>query len=387
MLEGGADIRYIQEMLGHEQLTTTQIYTHVSIKALTEVHARCHPYARMPVSNEIPGEPQEQTDILANENAPDEKLSSSPNLPNELFAPQAMTVVLPSPAATPDPELFSPRDHGKSPGPDDSDPGSGPFPAPTRPRPPRPRNPRNSLSFNRLRRRSPSAKSIRVADYGYRYYDPLTGRWPSRDPIGEKGGMNMYGFVGNEPIDRVDFDGRFTATRCSRCGELYQGIHNNCNGPIPEISDNFTFHLIPEGSHLYEEAWWESYDGGDWLKRMKKYAISFINLNIRKDCANRPSSVNGSTIPSVPDRKELENYLVVGTVVVKTENTVNVSWGNGNNYSWSATLTIHDRLGLDTDSGIPQSILYYIGGCLVAPTVNVTRASFRITSEGCCKTR
>ena len=43
MLEGGADIRYIQEMLGHEQLTTTQIYTHVSIKALTEVHARCHP--------------------------------------------------------------------------------------------------------------------------------------------------------------------------------------------------------------------------------------------------------------------------------------------------------------------------------------------------------
>ncbi|MEI7957239.1 MAG: RHS repeat-associated core domain-containing protein, partial [Verrucomicrobiota bacterium] len=30
--------------------------------------------------------------------------------------------------------------------------------------------------------------------YGYRYYDPLTGRWPSRDPIGEKGGVNLYGF-------------------------------------------------------------------------------------------------------------------------------------------------------------------------------------------------
>ena len=40
--------------------------------------------------------------------------------------------------------------------------------------------------------------------YGYRYYDPLTGRWPSRDPVGEKGGMNVYGFVGNDGIS--DFD-------------------------------------------------------------------------------------------------------------------------------------------------------------------------------------
>jgi len=40
--------------------------------------------------------------------------------------------------------------------------------------------------------------------YGYRYYDPNTGRWPNRDPIGEKGGLNAYGFVGNAPISKVD---------------------------------------------------------------------------------------------------------------------------------------------------------------------------------------
>jgi integrase/recombinase XerD len=45
MLEGGADIRYIQAMLGHAELSTTQIYTQVSIRALQAVHAATHPAA------------------------------------------------------------------------------------------------------------------------------------------------------------------------------------------------------------------------------------------------------------------------------------------------------------------------------------------------------
>jgi RHS repeat-associated protein len=40
--------------------------------------------------------------------------------------------------------------------------------------------------------------------YGYRYYDPNTGRWPNRDPIGELGGANLYGFVRNNAISRFD---------------------------------------------------------------------------------------------------------------------------------------------------------------------------------------
>ncbi|WP_448214311.1 site-specific tyrosine recombinase XerC [Colwellia sp. MEBiC06753] len=43
MLENGADVRFIQTMLGHAELSTTEIYTQVSIKALKEVHSRCHP--------------------------------------------------------------------------------------------------------------------------------------------------------------------------------------------------------------------------------------------------------------------------------------------------------------------------------------------------------
>jgi integrase/recombinase XerD len=43
MLEGGADIRFIQEMLGHANIETTQIYTHVSIDKLLAVHRATHP--------------------------------------------------------------------------------------------------------------------------------------------------------------------------------------------------------------------------------------------------------------------------------------------------------------------------------------------------------
>jgi integrase/recombinase XerD len=47
MLEGGADIRFIQQMLGHAKLETTQIYTQVSISKLKEIHTATHPGARL----------------------------------------------------------------------------------------------------------------------------------------------------------------------------------------------------------------------------------------------------------------------------------------------------------------------------------------------------
>lgn len=47
MLENGADIRYIQQMLGHRSLETTEIYTHVSIRKLKEIHTMTHPAGRV----------------------------------------------------------------------------------------------------------------------------------------------------------------------------------------------------------------------------------------------------------------------------------------------------------------------------------------------------
>ena len=43
--------------------------------------------------------------------------------------------------------------------------------------------------------------------YGYRYYNPSTGRWLSRDPMEEEGGVNLYGFVSNDGVNTYDLLG------------------------------------------------------------------------------------------------------------------------------------------------------------------------------------
>jgi integrase/recombinase XerD len=46
LMEGGADVRVVQELLGHSSVTTTQIYTLVTVDRLREIDAAAHPRAR-----------------------------------------------------------------------------------------------------------------------------------------------------------------------------------------------------------------------------------------------------------------------------------------------------------------------------------------------------
>lgn len=70
MLEGGADIRFIQEMLGHADLQSTQVYTQVAIRKLKKIHTATHPGATLEkkkpaVSKIVDGEEQRKAALLA----------------------------------------------------------------------------------------------------------------------------------------------------------------------------------------------------------------------------------------------------------------------------------------------------------------------------------
>jgi RHS repeat-associated protein len=56
---------------------------------------------------------------------------------------------------------------------------------------------------------SVSGNDTGLSYYGFRFYDHLAGRWINRDPIKERGGINIYGFVSNDPLDNWDSQGLF----------------------------------------------------------------------------------------------------------------------------------------------------------------------------------
>ena len=95
----------------------------------------------------------------------------------------------------------------------------------------------NPLPTNDSAEEAPPPKTTGVTDYLYRWYDPLTGRWPSRDPIGEEGGINVYGFVSNDGANKRDYIGLWSeinrdssenwATTCADTGDTWEDLAAN----------------------------------------------------------------------------------------------------------------------------------------------------------------
>jgi RHS repeat-associated protein len=87
-----------------------------------------------------------------------------------------------------------------------------------------------------------------VAVYTYRWYDPLTGRWPSRDPIEKQGGINLYGFVTNNSVDSFDILGN----KGSESGIVANTCHKCCLKSLKINWKGFTGGRSNVGYHNFE---------------------------------------------------------------------------------------------------------------------------------------
>ena len=78
---------------------------------------------------------------------------------------------------------------------------------------------------------NPQTSEQQVQEYGYRYYAPELGRWISRDPIEEQGGMNLYAFVVNDPVNFIDVTGLEAMPTTLPAPSIIPGIPGTMDGP------------------------------------------------------------------------------------------------------------------------------------------------------------
>jgi RHS repeat-associated protein len=105
----------------------------------------------------------------------------------------------------------------------------------------------------------------------YRLYDPDTGRWLNRDPIGEEGGINLYAYVEGNPVNFVDPTGEFA--------------HASIGGFVGGLG-NLGYQLYQNGGNLDCVNWWQV---GAWalagsgVTGLGKFALAGREISIGKN--------------------------------------------------------------------------------------------------------
>jgi RHS repeat-associated protein len=112
--------------------------------------------------------------------------------------------------------------------------------------------------------------------YGYRWYDPLTGRWPSRDSIEEEGGVNLYGFASNDAVDHIDLLGRTIGVGY---GSVDVGIGRWPLLTRPSVLDNL-FH----GLFAQDLTPWFDQQMSSLVERVQKRAVGSIDGYLHGIC-------------------------------------------------------------------------------------------------------
>jgi RHS repeat-associated protein len=115
-----------------------------------------------------------------------------------------------------------------------------------------------SMAVNELQRSYTSKKTGGVTVYGYRHYTPKTGQFLGRDPIEESGGMNLYGFVGNDGVNKWDLLGMSDqsndhGSKCPKC------VIGGSEPTLEQVKRCFVAKLFTTKEYVYGT--WNPLDG------------------------------------------------------------------------------------------------------------------------------
>jgi RHS repeat-associated protein len=228
--------------------------------------------------------------------------------------------------------------------------------------------------------------------YGYRFYDPNTGRWPSRDLIEERGGMNLYGFVGNNVVNRWDYLGNFGSGGIG--GPSIPGWSGPRSPGGPSGPTPFS-HLNCNSRSTFIErdlsAWLEE----NYSKSIKEGELSIlkdIDGEVKKLCFKKGSTVAEQSF-AVGEKTQKRNseypgwidYMVtIGRFSMYGRNT-KIEWeeeGSKCSYKWSAEIHIEDVLGASKGQDFFNDALNTTG-CFKERTVRYKK--YTVSGSGECK--
>jgi len=203
--------------------------------------------------------------------------------------------------------------HPQDPPEDDPPAGNAPkMPVPP-PKPPKDGNSRNPLPSSESREDSLQSKKACVTFYGYRYYDPVTGRWPSRDPIEEQGGVNLYAFVGNDGVGRIDVLGihNYYARQAALCCEEKTWVSvdvENLRDVDFEVTTTAPVDYVQPGTRNITPV---MYGGAPGLIMLRFFVTATADLKIGcnkrlKDCSINKKQIpaNNKTVTNVTFRRD-----------------------------------------------------------------------------------
>ena len=225
--------------------------------------------------------------------------------------------------------------------------------------------------------------------YGFRFYDPAKGSWPSRDPIGERGGRNLYAFVGNNGILRVDAWGLMDMDGSDR----EDRAHDHDLPPLPpstytpnppSIFDNNTIYT-EQGGQTNQTEWFDTHYGPQ-VQSAKKIIIGKFNQRIQKLCKlGHLSLLNKITVAGMAN-DTISDGLSVGGFSFVVEYGTPVTWEE-QNWKWKATMIITDTAGFEFgfDESVTENVFASIWGWNISIPTKIERASWSIEGSGTCK--